>query len=121
MVFIFTLMYKYIINVFEKTKEILFYQKKNTNEIKINLNDIKLNLIEIKTQNNNLENKLIEMENDLKTQNNNLENKLIEMENDLENNIKKIYFENELIKKYLSIEEKINDLNYQVNHILNKN
>lgn len=99
MVFIFTLMYKYIINVFEKTKEILFYQKKNTNEIKINLNDIKLNLIEIKTQNNNLENKLIE----------------------IENNIKKIYFENELIKKYLSIEEKINDLINEVNHILNKN
>ena len=85
-------MYKYIINVFEKTKEILFYQKKNTNEIMLNLN-------EIKGQNNNLENRMIE----------------------IENNIKKIYFENELIKKYLFIEEKINNLNDQINNILDKN
>lgn len=103
MVFIFTLMYKYIINVFEKTKEILFYVEKNTNDIKTqnekNTNEIKINLNEIKTQNENLGKKMIEME----------------------NNIKKIYFENELIKKYLFIEEKIYNLNDQVNNILDKN
>ena len=69
MVFIFTLMYKYIINVFEKTKEILFYVEKNTNDIKTqnekNTNDIKINLNEIKTQNENLEKKMIEMENNM--------------------------------------------------------